>query len=82
MSCASAGNCTADGYAVSSTVDPFIVSETNGTWGLANTVAGMPNLNVGQNAGATSVSCASAGSCAAGGLYSTPAAITRPGSPS
>lgn len=69
VSCPSAGNCTADGYAVSSTVDPFTVTQTNGTWGLAFTVAGMPELNLGQNAGATSISCASPGSCAASGGY-------------
>ena len=69
MSCPSAGNCAADGFFVSSTVDPFIVEETNGRWDLANTVNGMPELNVGQNAGASSISCATPGSCAAAGSY-------------
>jgi hypothetical protein len=71
VSCASAGNCSAGGsYIGSSAVEPFVVSETNGTWGSATIVPGAAALNVGGTyAATTSVSCASAGNCSAGGVY-------------
>src|SRR6266851_3720440 len=40
-----------------------------GSWGRAITVPGLGALNKGRNAGVLSVSCPSAGSCAAGGVY-------------
>src|SRR5216683_5753540 len=40
-----------------------------GSWGRAITVPGLGALNKGRNAGVLSVSCPSAGSCAAGGDY-------------
>jgi len=46
-----------------------VASEQNGTWGKAIEVPGSGALNKGISAGVTSVSCRSAGSCAAGGLY-------------
>src|SRR5215469_2464641 len=69
VSCASAGNCAAGGdYRDGSLrAQAFVVSEVNGTWGKAIKVPGM--LNVGFLAKVTSVSCASAGNCAAGGFY-------------
>src|SRR5262249_58221291 len=47
----------------------FVVSKTNGTWGQAIEVAGLGALNKGGNARISSVSCVSAGNCAAGGTY-------------
>jgi hypothetical protein len=46
-----------------------VVREKNGVWGKAITVPGLSALNKGGNAGVTSVSCASAASCVAGGDY-------------
>jgi hypothetical protein len=71
VSCASAGNCSAGGsYIDSSAVEPFVVSETRGTWGTATPVPGVAALNEGGTyAATTSLSCASAGNCSAGGVY-------------
>src|SRR5262249_22918809 len=71
MSCASAGNCAAGGdYTDSSGHGPaLVVSERNGTWGTAIGVPGSGALNAGGDARVESVSCASAGNCAAGGFY-------------
>jgi len=81
LSCPSAGNCSLGGFYASSstdripTVQAFVVSKTNGTWGTAQRVPGTAALNSGGYAEVTSVSCSSAGNCSAGGLYtnSTPA---------
>jgi hypothetical protein len=75
VSCASAGDCVAGGsfkdYSIASGAQQgFVVSERNGVWGKALRVPGLAALNVGANAGVTSVSCPSAGNCAAGGSYS------------
>jgi hypothetical protein len=70
VSCASAGNCTAGGqYLDASGYQAFVVSDVNGTWGTAVEVPGTAALNTGGNATVTSVSCASAGKCSAGGYY-------------
>ena len=69
VSCASAGNCSADGdYHDGTYYQAFVVSEVNGTWGKAIEVPGTTAF--GGDALATSVSCASAGNCTAGGSYS------------
>jgi hypothetical protein len=73
VSCPSAGNCAAGGeVAVSSpsgaSQQPFVDSEVNGTWGNAIQVPGIPELAGGTDQVA-SVSCGSAGNCAAGGIY-------------
>jgi len=75
VSCASAGSCSAGGYyqhAVTGSGAPqeaFVVTETAGTWGNAEEVPGVATLNTGGHAEITSVSCASAGNCSAGGIY-------------
>jgi hypothetical protein len=71
VSCASAGNCSAGGsYLDSSGDQPFVVSETGGTWGSAEPVPGVAALDQGATyAATTSLSCASAGNCSAGGVY-------------
>jgi hypothetical protein len=71
VSCASAGNCAAGGYYRDSAghVQAFVVDKTGGSWGTAREVPGSAVLNAGVDAGIGSVSCASAGNCAAGGYY-------------
>jgi hypothetical protein len=73
LSCGSAGNCAAGGdYSGTGGSLAFVVSEKNGTWGKAMQVPGLAALN-GATGGSSvnSVSCASAGNCTAGGIYST-----------
>ena len=78
LSCTTARFCTAGGsYTVgmnpddSSTghVEPFLVTETNGVWGTAFTPPGFDDLNEGEFSDLFSISCATATSCAAGGMY-------------
>src|SRR5215813_4120456 len=73
VSCASAGDCAAGGWykygARSSHWQPFVIGETNGTWRQARTVPGAVILNTGGRGQLASVSCSSAGNCAAGGSY-------------
>jgi hypothetical protein len=77
ISCASAGNCSAGGlYANRAgkgmTLSPsqaFVVTEKRGTWGKAIEVPGTAAVNKGGGAQITSVSCAPAGDCSAGGFY-------------
>ncbi len=69
VSCASAGNCSAGGFYTNHGGQAFVVTETNGTWGTAEEVPGLAALNLGIFAQTTSVSCASAGNCSAGGFY-------------
>jgi hypothetical protein len=71
VSCASAGDCSAGGYYTdsSSHLQAFVVSQTDGTWHPATKVPGTRVLNRGGDATLTSVSCASAGNCSAGGYY-------------
>jgi hypothetical protein len=64
VSCA-AGNCSAGGYYdIDGTVNTqaFVVSETSGTWGSAQDIAG-----AGQQSAIGSVSCSTASRCVAGG---------------
>ncbi len=71
MSCASAGNCGAGGFALLGSrgrYQAIVASETNGTWGRAEELPGIGALNHGQSQ-VQSVSCASAGGCSAGGAY-------------
>jgi hypothetical protein len=71
VSCASAGNCAAGGYYRDGQGhgQGFVAVERNGVWRKAIEVPGLAALNQGAGARVTSVSCASAGSCAAGGFY-------------
>ena len=71
VSCASAGNCAAGGYYADrhGHEQGFVAAERNGRWGKAIEVPGLAALNTGGGAEVTSVSCASAGNCAAGGTY-------------
>jgi hypothetical protein len=69
VSCASPGNCSAGGfYSVGGGARrAFVVGETDGIWGTAQEAAAA--LNRGGGAQVSSVSCASAGNCTAGGYY-------------
>jgi hypothetical protein len=71
VSCSSAGNCVAGGGYTDRFVkrQGFVVSETNGSWRMAIRMPGRGTLNKGGFASVSSVSCASAGNCAAGGRY-------------
>jgi hypothetical protein len=73
VSCASAGNCSAGGgYRRSGgAFEAFVASEKNGTWGKAIEVPGTATLNTGGDAVIWSLSCGTAGNCAAGGTYYT-----------
>ena len=80
VSCASAGNCSAGGNYIGSSsctvqrcsVQGFVVSQVNGRWRTPEALPGLAALNKGNRAWVSSVSCASAGHCSAGGTY-TPA---------
>jgi hypothetical protein len=71
VSCAPAGNCAAGGFYRdgSGHSQTFVASQRNGRWRQAIKVRGTGALNAGGFAQVASVSCASAGSCAAGGFY-------------
>lgn len=70
-SCPSAGNCVVGGDYDQKNGDDqgFVAVERNGTWSEAIAVPGLAALNKGGDAQVSSVSCASAGSCVAGGSY-------------
>ncbi len=71
VSCATAGDCAAGGYYKdgSGNYQAFVVDETNGSWGNTIEVPGTATLNSGGDANVESVSCATAGTCTAGGHY-------------
>jgi hypothetical protein len=79
VSCASAGNCAAGGFYTDSSgnTQAFVVKETGGTWGTAQEVPGSATLNAGGSAAVDSVSCASAGNCAAAGRYNDSSGNTQ-----
>jgi hypothetical protein len=69
VSCSSAGNCTAGGFYTDSSHNnqAFVVDETGGTWGDAEEVPGTQTSS--GTASIYSISCSSAGSCTAGGVF-------------
>jgi hypothetical protein len=69
VSCGSAGSCAAGGDYWNHGHHGFVAVERNGRWGQAIEVPGLGTLSKGGNAGVSEVSCASAGNCAAGGVY-------------
>ncbi|HYK32914.1 MAG TPA: hypothetical protein VEV63_13180 [Streptosporangiaceae bacterium] len=71
LSCGSPGNCAAGGYYSQSggRRQAFVADERNGAWRAAAAVPGIAALNKGGDARVLSVSCATAGNCAAGGMY-------------
>jgi hypothetical protein len=73
VSCAPAGSCAAGGDYTdrSDNQQGFVASERNGVWGKAIEMPGLGALNTGGSAEVPSVSCGAAGSCAAGGYYTS-----------
>jgi hypothetical protein len=80
LSCGSAGNCAAGGYYLVAPTLPgdsedeweaFVVTEVNGRWRNAEEVPGSAALNSNGQAQVSTVSCPSAGDCAAAGFYAT-----------
>ena len=71
VSCGAAGNCSAAGSYKdgSGKFQPFVVSETDGSWRNAREVPGTATLNQGGDAIVNSVSCAPPCGCTAGGYY-------------
>jgi hypothetical protein len=71
VDCSSAGNCVAGGfYADSSAHDQaWLAVQRDGKWGNAFEVTGTAGLNAGGDASVVSISCPSAGNCAATGDY-------------
>jgi hypothetical protein len=71
VSCGSRGNCAAAGYYADAgeNLQGFVAVERHGRWGKAIEVPGLGALNKGGDADVSSVSCAPAGTCAAGGDY-------------
>ena len=67
VSCGSAGSCAVGGYYTFRGGDQgaFVATERNGRWAKAIAVPGLGALNKAGDAEVTSVSCGSAGSCAA-----------------
>jgi hypothetical protein len=70
VSCPSSGSCAAGGWSTdaSGTVHAFVLSERSGRWGRAALVPGLAAISP-HNSEVISVSCGSAGNCAAGGYY-------------
>jgi hypothetical protein len=69
VSCPSAGNCVAGGGDVDGS-QAFIAVESSGAWAVQQ-VPGIENLDLGLYSEVFSVSCPSAGNCAAAGIYDT-----------
>ena len=80
VSCASAGNWSAGGWYTDSAgyEQLMVVNEVNGTWRNAIEVPGTAALNKGDYAQVSSVSCASAGNCSAGGWYMDSSSLDDP----
>jgi hypothetical protein len=73
LSCSSAGNCSVAGtYGANGSgaqTQLYVDTEKNGAWGTAVAMPGLAALNTGLIAQAYTLSCTSAGNCAAGGYY-------------
>ena len=77
VSCSSSGQCAAAGYYLdgSDNQQVFVANEVDGVWQSAEAVPGtvytvsQPGLNVNGYAQVSSLSCASAGFCSVGGIY-------------
>ncbi len=71
VSCTSAGNCVAGGFYIDAKGHDqvFLVAQSKGRWGKAFEIPGTASLNAGGDADLATVSCPSAGDCAATGSY-------------
>jgi len=72
LSCGSAGNCSAGGIYTdpAGTGGLYVDNQTNGTWGTPEEIPGFATFSQGGYEYFT-MACASAGNCAAGGLYNS-----------
>lgn len=79
ISCASARSCAAGGSFLDArgSEQGFVVSEHHGTWGSAQVVRGLGDLNADGSAVVSSVSCANAGNCASAGWYTGTGGLTH-----
>jgi hypothetical protein len=71
VSCRAPGNCSAGGFYTDGGhhQQAFVAAQRAGIWARAVEVPGLGSLNAGGTAEVTSLSCASAGNCVAGGSY-------------
>jgi hypothetical protein len=71
LSCGSPGNCVAGGsyHDAAGSMQAFLAAQSNGHWNKAAQARGTGALNAGGAAQVTTISCASAGNCSAGGFY-------------
>jgi hypothetical protein len=70
LSCRANGDCVIGGsYSPGTSTQAFVATEVDGSWRAAVTFPGIAKLNAGRTAQVTSVACASAGNCVAGGSY-------------
>jgi hypothetical protein len=70
VSCGSAGDCSAGGFYIGvHGGTAFIVGEQHGAWGSAEPVPGLARLTKTGDDQINSVSCTSAGTCTAAGIY-------------
>ncbi|MDR2985932.1 MAG: hypothetical protein LBV34_13940, partial [Nocardiopsaceae bacterium] len=71
VACASGGNCAAGGFYRDGAGhrQGFVAVQVNGSWHRAIQVPGLATLNKGGSAAVNSVSCVTAGNCAAAGAY-------------
>jgi hypothetical protein len=70
LTCASAGNCVAGGqFSAADGSQAFVARSKKGAWGKAAEVPGIGALDNNSDSETYSVSCASAGNCAATGYY-------------
>lgn len=77
VSCTAAGDCSAGGDYTDSAGhhQAFVVTQASGVWGKAKEVPRTATLNAGGGAAVHSVSCAAAGDCSAGGIYTDGAGL-------
>jgi len=76
VSCAAPGDCAAGGYYSNHAgTQAFLASQAGGRWGQAVEVPGLAALNTSGYAETASVSCPSAGNCAAVGWYNGRAGV-------
>jgi hypothetical protein len=71
LSCGAVGSCVAGGSYVdgSGHTQAFVVTQASGVWKAAQQVPGLAALNKGGYASLSAMSCASAGNCTGGGLF-------------
>ena len=81
VSCTEADTCSAGGFYSDNShrVQGFAATEKDGRWDTAAEIPGLGALNTRGNAQVESVSCASAGNCAASGHYTTVNPIAEQG---